>query len=112
MDADEPFDQPLYRALRYPARVAILAVFVERRGEALGATTVARDAGLAVSTFHDHRDTLVDLEFVERHDEEGYPSYTLAETKQARLLCELDSVLSDVYGRREDVAVSVEEFVE
>ncbi|WP_435358991.1 hypothetical protein [Haloarchaeobius sp. DFWS5] len=112
MREDDSFEPALLRALQYPARVAILATLVEHRDESLGATTITAEAGLAASTFHSHRETLLDLELVEKHEGDGYPSYSLADTEQARLLADLDEALQRAYERRDDFVTSVEEFVE
>ncbi|WP_267640048.1 winged helix-turn-helix domain-containing protein [Haloarchaeobius amylolyticus] len=112
MGTPRSFEPPLTRALAYPARVAILGVVVERPDERLGASEIASEANLSPSTFHDHREELIDLGLLEKHDGEGYPSYSLADTDQTAQLAELNATLSRVYAEREDYAASVEEFVE
>ncbi|WP_435364253.1 winged helix-turn-helix domain-containing protein [Haloarchaeobius sp. DYHT-AS-18] len=112
MPGQQSFDPPLTQALAYPARVAILGILVERHDERLGASEVATEADLSPSTFHEHRDALIDLGLMEKHDGEGYPSYSLADTEQTAILRELNTVLSRLYAEQEDFSASVEEFVE
>ncbi|WP_439026859.1 winged helix-turn-helix domain-containing protein [Haloarchaeobius sp. DT45] len=112
MRSQQSFDPPLTRALAYPARVAILGILVERHDERLGASEIAAAADLSPSTFHGHREALIDLGLMEKHEGEGYPSYSLADTNQATILVELNTTLSRVYAEREGFAASVEEFVE
>lgn len=104
---------PFTMAFRYPARVAIVGVLVDARDDPLGATDVARQAGIAQSTFHDHRDDLRDLGLLERHDDGAYPTYSLAETDCARALVALVDELETAYSTMEEAhEESVEEFLQ
>ncbi|WP_435347480.1 helix-turn-helix domain-containing protein [Haloarchaeobius sp. HRN-SO-5] len=108
MNTDEAFDPPLERALGYPARVAILGVLTEARDQELGASEIAARADLAASTFHEHRDPLRSLGFLERTSGDGYPTYSLAETPQVEALDELDEALAAFYdesGQEDESAV-------
>jgi DNA-binding transcriptional ArsR family regulator len=112
MPSDATFESPISQALGYPARVAILGVLVESREETLGATSIATQAGIDPSTFHDHREALLNLGFMRKHEQTGYPTYSLANTERAKLLVELNDSLVRASEDSAAYQESVEEFLE